>query len=447
MTGARDLGLTPKQQIAVNKALPHLKAQLIKAFQAQLAQGPRPAPRQRVNLGNLNRMPKGSNSRGVMPDMSKGNWAQTPASSNVLAPRGFGYYDAFEHDPYTVATHMSIGPATPIVGSTVVSEHLVTRAPLALTTRVDGEPPLGTGLEGGAMLLIIQPATSDVQAKLFYSWNSGTADEPEYLAEYGCKSHEYKSPQFEADAPDDAIPTRCSMRIRNWTQAVGVGGVVRVLRLTTGMALSSPQSTNGELAVLMEGIRNHTRTRVYGGDELAQCHQKNCTVVDQSKSTWFANWDRTLPSDQVPWAVRQGGRWGITTAVGNIDSFTAALHDPAFTPIAILFEPFVAAVSGGRVGNTYEVSVRSQFLGHYPQGTILANMALNPPTAPGPLTQHRDAEERKGSTLERIGNTIKQGASWAWNHKSDLISLLPAAGAAGKIIRVGAQFLGNRSGK
>jgi hypothetical protein len=436
-------GLTAKQQHALDAALPHLRAQLSKAFHAQLDQRARAAPapqRQRVNLGNLNRMPRGANSRGSMPDMSKGNWAQTPASSNVVAPRGFGYYDAFEHDPFSVATHMSIGPATPIVGSTVVSEGLVTRAPLAIHSRVPavGPQPPGVGLEGGAMLLIIQPAPSDVQAVLFFSSNAGDATTPVYYAEDGCQSRLYSSPQFEADAPDNAIPTRCSMRIRNWTQAVGVGGVVRVLRLTTGMALHSPQTTNGGLAILMEGIRNHTRTRVYGGDELSACHQKNCTVVDQSKSTWFTDWDRITPVDQVPWAMAAG--WGSEGYA--IDAFTLALHDPAYTPIAILFEPFVAAVSGGVVGNTYEVSIRSQFLGHYAQGTILANMAVNPPTAPGPLTQHRNKEEEKGSTMERITNTIRQGASWAWNHSGDLVSALGAIGPATQMVRGAARYFG-----
>lgn len=440
MAGRRT-NLTARQQRAVNSARGPQKAHLAATFRAQLtntraARGPARA-RRGVSTANLARMPRGTHTR-AMPDMSKGNWSQSPATSNVLAPRGFGYYDAFEHDPFAVATHMSIGPATPIVGSTVVSEALVTKGPITLGTQytIDSPPPPGVGLEGGAMLLIVQPACTDVQAVLFFS---STHSDGLHYAEDGCQSVEYRSPQLQADPPDNAIPTRCSLRIRNWTQQMGVGGVVRVLRLTTGLALHSPQTTNGQLALFMEGIRTHTRTRVYGGEELTEVHQKNCTVVDQSKATWFIDWDKVMKTDQTPWAEEQ--HWGNEY---TIDAFTSALHDPAYTPIAILFEPFVAAVSSGVVGNKYEVSVRSQFLAHYAQGTMLANMAIAAPTAPGPLTTHRDREEHKGSTLERIGNTIKNGASWAWNHKGGIIAGLSSFGGPG--MRIAGAALGRALG-
>ena len=415
--------LTNKQKQALAKAAPAMAAGLRRMFNQQNSgkvpgrtrdqkqRGGRQA--RRVNVANLNRMPRSYNHpKGQMPDMSRGNWDQTPASSNVLAPRGFGYYDAFAHDPFSVATHMSIGPATPIVGTTVVSEGLVTKKPGALS----GTGP-GAGLEGGAILLIIMPATGDTQAIAYEC--SSTLVSTDLIT-----STVYKSPQLEADRPDNAIPTRCSMRMRNWTQHVGVGGIVRVLRMTTGVGLNANYTTNGELAQLIEGIRTHTRTRTYGGDELLDTHQKNCTVVDQSKATWFSDWELDTLASNLPWTEQLG--WAQTALIGP---FTKQLHDPAYTPIAVLFEPFVAAVSGGSVGNKYEISVRSQFLAHYAQGSMLANMAISAPTAPEALTRHRDHEEHKGSVLEKIGNAIKNGASWAWNHKEDII---PAGYAAWK---------------
>lgn len=421
--------LTNKQTQALAAAAPHIKAGLRRMFAEQNAgkvpgrtrdqkqRGGRQA--RRVNTANLNRMPRAYNHpKGQTPDMSRGNWDQTPASSNVLAPRGFGYYDAFQHDPFSVATHMSIGPATPIVGTTVVSEGLVTRPPFSLT----GSGP-GVGLEGGAILVIIMPATGERQA---ISYESSSPDAGDVL-----KNTNYRSPQLISDKPSNAIPTRCSMRMRNWTQHVGVGGIVRVLRLTTGVALSGNNTTNGELAQLVEGIRTHTRTRTYGGEELLDTHQKNCTVVDQSKATWFSDWDQATPHSQLPWTDVVGWDQG-----GEMTPFTRQLHDPAYTPIAIVFEPFVAAVSGGSVGNKYEINVRSQFLAHYAQGSMLANMAISAPTAPEALTRHRDHEEGKGAVLEKIGNSISQGASWAWNHKADII---PAGYAAWKFMRPAVQ--------
>lgn len=424
--------LTNKQTQALAAAAPHIKEGLRRMFteqnagkvpgrtRAQKQRGGRQA--RRVNVANLNRMPRSYNHpKGQMPDMSRGNWGQTPASTNVLAPRGFGYYDAFQHDPFSVATHMSIGPATPIVGTTVASEGLVTKPPAPLA----GTGP-AAGLESGAILLIILPTTGRTQATAFECSSVFTTDT--------ITTRIYLSPQLQADPPSNAIPTRCSMRMRNWTQHVGVGGIVRVLRMTTGVGLSGAYTTNGELAQFMEGIRTHTRTRTYSGDELLHTHQKNCTVVDQSKATWFTGWGEGTLNSQLPWTKALG--WDQDQTSGP---FTVQLHDPAYTPIAVLFEPFVAAVSGGTVGNKYEVSIRSQFLGHYTQGSMLANMAISAPTAPDALTKHRDQEESKGSVMERIGNAISQGASWTWNHKADVI---PAGYAAWKFMRPAAQVAG-----
>jgi hypothetical protein len=300
---------------------------------------------------------------------------------------------------------MSIGPATPIVGTTICSEGLVTKKP---------QPLASSGLEAGAILLIINPSTGPTQAVAYEC--SSALDTDAVSTTY------YSSPQLAADPPDNAIPTRCSLRFRNWSQHVGVGGIVRVLRMTTGLALSDTQTSNSQLAILQEGIRTHARTRTYGGDELCDTYQKNCSVVDQSKAVWFHDWDKDTLAGLLPWTNSLG--WSQTL---ELDSFTVQLHDPAYTPIAILFEPFVAAVSGGQVGNKYEVNVRSQFLAHYAQGSMLANMAIDPPNDVLSLTHHRNAEETKGSVLEKVGNAIRDGASWGWNHKSEILPFAKSA--------------------
>lgn len=402
--------LTPKQTVQVAAAPASQKAALRAMYTKQNSGTVPGVPRdrkQRAAASRLQSMPAPSRvPRGVQPDMSKGNWDQTPASSNVIAPRGFGYYDAFEHNPFDVATHMSIGPATPIVGTTICSSGLVTKAPANFTAG----PALG--LESGAILLIVHPSTGKVQATAFHCSNTtGSAF---------CGADKYISPQLEADPPDNAIPTRCSLRLRNWTQHVGVGGIVRTLRMTTGVALRPGYTTNEELAILCENIRNHARTRTYGGDELCETHQKNCTVVDQSKATWFRDWDALTPNHLLPWTAAAGWPQGDAAPNTETGAFDVQLHDPSYTPIAILFEPFVAAVSGSTVGNKYEVSVRSQFLAHYAQGTMLANMAVDPANEPGQLSNYRDREEAKGSILENIANAIKGGASWSWNHRGEL---------------------------
>jgi hypothetical protein len=182
----------------------------IKAAQARIRQ-------QYAPLRNMP-APRGTAARGQMPDLSHGNWAQTPAASGYLAPRGFGYYDAFTHDPYSAGTHLSIGPATPIVGSTICSKRVQTVKSNVLTGT-----GTGVGLEGGSFLVIVYPCTGATQAK-GYACSSDDAGDGAYL-------QFFESPQLNSESPLDAIPTRCSVRIRNTTQSVAQGGLVRVLRM------------------------------------------------------------------------------------------------------------------------------------------------------------------------------------------------------------------------
>jgi hypothetical protein len=412
--------LTAKQVNQLQKAPTKARQQALRTTYARQDQtrtstqrgrvGLRRSIPQRVPVNRLASMPQAQD-RG-QPD-SKANWNQTPASSNVIAPRGFGYYDAFEHDPYSVATAMSIGPATPVVGTTICNQ---------LET-LPSVPMDVSGLETGMILLIVQPSCQDVQA-VAYRCN-GTGDSNVIVQE------KYRSDQLRSDGPDNAIPTRCSLRLRNWTQHVGVGGIVRTLRMTTGVALRGDGqipgmigTTNLAFAQLCGSIRVNQRTRTYGGEELIHAHQKNCSVVDQAKATWFKDWSATYQNDQFPWTRLAGWDQDGSVPAGQMDTFTQTLHDPAYTPIAILFEPFVAAVSNGVVGNQYEVNVRSQFLCHYAQGTMLANMAVDPPSKLLQLTAARDHEEGKGSVLEKVGNVIRDGASYSWNNKSTIIKSL-----------------------
>lgn len=389
------------------------KTALRKSYNEQNSGGPPKGSKQRGRnqMANFRNMPAPSNARS-MPDMNKGNWSQTPASSNYLAPRGFGYYDAFAHDPYSVATHMSIGPATPIVGSTIASSLIQT----------GDYNVLDNGVEGGSIIVIVYPSTSDVQARLYQCSSSTSTDT--------CYYNNFSSPQLNSESPLDAIPTRCSVRIRNWTQAVAQGGVVRTLRMTSGVALSGVQgggaadsglTSNAELAEFMDGVRNHARTRSYGGEELATSMQKNCSVVDQSRALWFDDWNEQKPVKDVPWAKALG--WEGSTVLAT---FTQQLYQPAYTPIVFLFEPFIATYGAGTSslgGNRYELTVRSQFLAHYPQGTMLANMAIDPRANPSEMISHRNHEETKGSVLEKIVSTLGHGGQWAWGHRNEIAQL------------------------
>lgn len=337
--------LTPKQQKQVAAAAPADRAKLAQSFRAQTA---------------LLRMPRASaGKRGVMPDVTKYHFGQTPASSNVIAPRGFGYYDAFAHDPMSACTAFSVGPATGITG----------------TARHSVNTQLPTTNHSGAVLTVIAPSLSAVQGISYMSDANGAFTYSEAT-----------SPQLTSDPPGSAIPTRCSLRIRNVSPTFTKGGIVRTLRVTTGFAIPT---SFAELDAFCELVRNHDRTRTYSGAALSEDFQINCTVVDQARATSFQNW---------------GSNIGV------------AMTTPTYTPIVILFEPF-SGIAGSTAltttPNTYEITIRSQFLGRYPQGTMLANLAIPPRSIGDGVNPVRDREEAKGSALHPVSEaTLAAGQNF-----------------------------------
>lgn len=373
-------GLSPNQAKQVANAPQAQKAKLAAAYRSQTA---------------IQRMPRASaGKRGVMPDVTKYHFGQTPASSNVIAPRGFGYYDAFAHNPQEACTAYSVGPATGIVGASRTT----------ISTHAPATPASGYS---GVVLMVVCPTLSSNQAIIF-SDNAGTMD-----------ISFVSSPQLVADPPQTAIPTRCSLRLRNITAQIAKGGVIRTLRLTTGFQIPANLTA---LDALCENIRNHDRTRTYAGSSLADDFQINCTVVDQSRATSFDSW--------------------------GAEGFQHFLLNPSYSPIAILFEPF--AISSGSsltLGsvNNYEVTIRSQFLARYAQGTMLANLAVPPPAVGDVVNKLRDHEESKGSALQRVAdaalnyvtNTVMPGFAIA----SEQISGTPIGTEAKIMSRLASQYM------
>lgn len=366
--------------------------------------------------------------RGSMPDPGKFHWNQTPASNNVIAPRGFGYYDAFQNSPGSIMTSMSIGPATPITSTSIRS----------VQTRVPGswnQIPETHVSDPGAKLMIIYPSHSSVQALIFSPGYGKPADDDSVSPQplpvltdeeidamkgkeakdfirqlqatpdppssidniYNPTDYSYveavHSIQLDQDPPESVIPARCSFRMRNVTEAIAVGGVVRTLRMTTGfnsLDLTVPVSadggfTNEALQGLIDNIKVNPRTRHYDAEEFRQTQQKNLSVVDQSRSTMFE-----------PFNPHH------TLAVTGY-TFRDELLKPTYTPIAIVFEPFVAS---GDTPNKYEINIVSQFLAHYVQGSMLQALAIDPKSGPQQLNRARNHEEATGSSFNSVVSSL-----------------------------------------
>lgn len=406
--------LTHKQKLAVARVSGAAKSALRAAFAQQNRGGDShdAVARRRANRGRARPRMARPDTRAYGRAQFEANdakalmmesWKATPASSNLMAPRGYGYYDAFATQPMSAMTHMSIGPATPIDAKT--------------TCGGGGSGPAGL-IETNAFsaeLLIVQPTSDAVQAVLHKVSGAGSGL---------INTVSYRSPQLDADPPMETIPTRCSVRIGNYTSSINQGGIVRVLRMTTGVNLAPGYTTNDELLELMQGIREHKRTRQYKGCELNEDMQINCIVADQSRSLTFSNFAQPRSSDLVPW-LATGSPPEPPSPATQVFPFTTQLYDPTFTPIAILFEPFlnVQPGTGGNIGNTYQVVVQSQFLAHYKQGSMLANLAISPSSDLNVLNKHRDKEEAKGSSLEKIWNGAQRVGRFAMNHRQELASV------------------------
>lgn len=307
---------------------------------------------------NWGRMPRASAlPKGTAAAMDKRHYDQTPALSNVIAPRGFGYYDAFANDPKSAGTAFSVGPATAIVASSRVT------AQAGVTT---------------AWVTVVYPDRQTMTA-LSMEWDSQSGT---------LHAAPTTSPQLVSDPPHDAIATRCSVRMRNVAPVISQGGTVRTLRMTSGFDPGS-YTTEADWEDFLNEIRNHARTRSISGANLVEDHQINCTVVDSMKAATFE---------------------GFSSLANNIDQvehFKESLKHPTFTPIVILFEPIGGSAYAG---NPYELTIRTQFLCHYTAGTMLANLAIQPKAIGDAINKHRDKEEGYGSQLLKAGHAVVQYA-------------------------------------
>lgn len=355
-------------------------------------------------------------------DMANKSWLSTPASSNMMAPRGHGYYDAFANHAATAMTNMSIGPATPISSKARVPS-------AALPNGIDtGKDPNGN--TGNAMLLFIAPAAGSTQGALYYRSSppgGGTGTDPISVTAINASALPLQvipnTPEEYIPPGDlrEVIPVRCSVRVRNFTAEINRGGIVHVLRMTSGLNMLPSNTSNDAFGEICDNIRDHGRTRTYDGSDFTGTGlQKNTVVADQSRSLMFQNFNQATISSDTNWALDKAVQVPGGAAVEYpVLPFEKCLYDPTYTPIAILFEPFlnVQPGTGGPVGNTYGITIQTQFLAHYKQGTMLANLAISPLSDYNRLNAHRDKEERSGSALQKVLDVVAGVGSFAFEHR------------------------------
>ena len=422
---------TVKQKEALAKAQGPAKKALAEAFRAQMAghaKVPRTIARPRNPPGARDPgMAQTTGWRAANPNdfqfavdkALKTSWKRAPQSGNLMAPQGMGYYDAFTNDVSTATTHSTIGPATGICCKTVCGVENPNEA------GQDDDFKRGIiNTAEGPILLYLMPAASNVQAVMFRVNTSGAEDVVDQYA--------FRTPQLTSSderpnlLPTSLLATRASVQIRNTTAVMNLGGEIRVLRQPVGFEFPDtiPGATNAQkvaaLGSLIEGVRTSAMTKPYTGPDLTVSKQINSIVVDQSRANTFKDFELPRNTITVPW------QWVLPppNPDGSQDPpdrpdprtmypFEFEAHDPAYTPIAILFEPYVntnASGATGSEGNKYECTYLSQFLCHYRQGTILANLAAAPRSHPALLDRHRQVEDNRGSALMNVASAVGRAA-------------------------------------
>lgn len=318
---------------------------------------------------------------------------------NPFGPSGPGYFDAFANKPSSAVVSAKTGPATIITGTSVD-----TIAGGPVVTAAQGTDVGAIAYSGNAVLILFNPGSSDgnvaqafrvtqtatpgvaTVSTTFYScaqFNGALGPAIPYTQwELG---HLDGDPAVSDTRPSrrvENIPLRGSLRIRNVTESLSVGGVVRVLRYSGGFQLNRDSTTAlhgaeamfdhhtdpADVGTFMEAcnmVRDSPRTVSFTGHELRQMHQSNSYPSDFVRSMSFQS----------------------DTSLGE------TIRNPSFCTVMILVDDF--ASSNNLVNNTYEIQMVVHRAARFGPGTLLHSMAVPLKTLPDVHHRHGSEEERK----------------------------------------------------
>jgi hypothetical protein len=181
-----------------------------------------------------------------------------------------------------------------------------------------------------------------------------------------------------ATAPDHAMCAKFSLRIRNISKAIDVGGVVRVLNMSAGASANFTTDID-ELVQLIRYVEAHPRTVTFGASELRSTQQFDTHPVDQSLYHTFRE------------------------PTHGLSEWDEAVTNPAMSTIVMVIPTFA--------NNQYEVTANGHYYARYSVTGPLANMASNPPTADQSLLNRaRDEAEALGSRGYKAASRIERHA-------------------------------------
>lgn len=331
-----------------------------------------------------------------------------------FAPRGHGYYDAFVQTPDSAVVAATTGPATIIKGNTSDTVSGGQFLPHGTTFQLDPSNSNGSQIPvtTNAMIYMFNPGSSDSQVAKSFALEIVNGSVAVKTTTYSARQFQDLGPTISTPsqihgAPDqgrfitemppqefavqggvvggnygmadrvESIPLRGSLRIRNVTESLSVGGVVRILRYNGGLSFKSDGTPASELLNsgysptvsqfldLKDMVTDSPRSKVFSGHEMCETHQSNAYPADFVRSMAFEK-DR---------------------------SFFEAVAAPPFCTIIVLIDEFASSTSGRN--NSYEFTVAVQRAARFGPGTLLHSMARSLPVAPNENRRNHQEEESK----------------------------------------------------
>lgn len=438
--------LTAKQKTQVDKAPQAQKAALRASFNAQNKNASTAAPARALRAAparnlrdptlsaqdvikahikqmiaaQMKSIPRG-------PSVGHGNQDMFRAAlrSSQFAPRGHGYYDAFANKCENVLLGAAVGPATCIHGASLTTVPSSARVTGTYNYVVGGATGTKT-LTTNKKLVIFNPGASDsvlgIVIDFVHPMLAGQTD-PTTLdtTKVACRISEIITAQQFGDLgpalqnnlhpldyldgnastvsvdPGDrveSIPLRGSIRIKNVTEAVAVGGSVRVLRYNGSVRYwKDPPNANHKdggngtsnfcqpdvqmVLQLCDMIESSERTRHYNGKELTATHQINTHPADFIRAT-------TFEEDK---------------------HFDEVIYNTRYNTVLILIDDF--ASSNNSMSNTYELSCQVHRAGRFSPGSILHAKGQDLGGDPEMAAKLAALESQMGSVLRKVNGADK----------------------------------------
>lgn len=404
---------------------------------------------------------------------------RSSARNFQFAPRGHGYYDAFSNPCEHVILSASVGPATCIKGCSTDVVAGTTRVQGAYNSYVGMEPNPDAATNASAppmrvktepvtftttnkKLIIFNPGSSDTNygvvigfrhvgpATNVMSFNVSQADGTvgvnsfpvveAYIEKYLSASqfqmlgptvtdslHHTETKDGDPSTIDhspvgriESIPLRGSIRLKNVTESLAVGGSVRILRYNGSVrywadptvGVNRPPGVPGGVVSAAAGTvalgqHGSAGTTISGG--VWQTHfnkpdidviDKICDMIRDSDRTRNLGAHELLTQKQINTHPADFVR---STMFTDDTHFDEAITRTRYNSVLVLIEDFAASTS--QLNNSYEVVCHVHRAARFGFGTILHGKSQHLKTDPGQAAKH--------STKEEVENFVKDVAGGA----------------------------------